>query len=108
MGILFIIGFVLSVIHGMLYKITSFLIWFHLQGKLPPGKTPHMKDIIKDRSARWHWNIHLASLPLCLASAMWPMPWIYAAGSALLLGGALLLSNLYRAWSIYLRAGAKT
>ena len=108
LGILFIIGFVLSVIHGMLYKITSFLIWFHLQGKLPPGKTPHMKDIIKDRSARWHWNIHLASLPLCLASAMWPMPWIYAAGSALLLGGALLLSNLYRAWSIYLRAGAKT
>ncbi len=107
LGMLFIIGFVLSVIYGMLYKITSFLIWFHLQGKLPPGKAPHMKDIIKDRTARWHWHAHLASLPLCLASAMWPMPWVYAAGCALLLSGILLLSNLYRAWSIYLRAGAK-
>lgn len=107
LGMLFIIGFVLSVIHGMLYKITSFLIWFHLQGKLPPGKTPHMKDIIPDRAARWHWRIHLASLPLCLASAMWPMPWVYAAGCALLLGGILLLINLYRAWNIYLRAWAK-
>ncbi|MBI5436889.1 MAG: hypothetical protein HY937_07280 [Nitrosomonadales bacterium] len=106
LGMLFIIGFVLSVIHGMLYKITSFLIWYHLQGKLPPGKAPHMKDIIPDRTARRHWRIHLASLPLCLASAMWPMPWVYAAGCALLLGGILLLTNLYRAWNIYLRAVA--
>ncbi len=107
LGILFIIGFALSVIQGMMYKITSFLIWFHLQGKLPPGKAPHMKNIIPDHTARWHWRIHLASLPLCLSSAMWPMPWVYAAGGALLLGGILLLNNLYRAWNIYLRAGAK-
>jgi len=107
LGMLFIIGFALSVIQGMLYKITSFLIWFHLQGKLPPGKAPHMKNIIPDHAARWHWRIHLASLPLCLTSAIWPMPWVYAAGCALLLGGILLLSNLYRAWSIYLRAEAK-
>ena len=107
LGMLFIIGFALSVIQGMLYKITSFLVWFHLQGKLPPGKAPHMKSIIQDHAARWHWRIHLASLPICLASAMWPMPWVYAAGCALLLDGILLLSNLYRAWNIYLRAGAK-
>ena len=107
LGILFIIGFALSVIQGMLYKITSFLIWFHLQGKLPPGKTPHMKSIIPDRAARWHWRIHLASLPLCLTSAMWPMPWAYAAGCALLLDGILLLANLYRAWNIYLRTVVK-
>ncbi len=108
LGMLFIIGFALSVIQGMLYKITPFLVWFHLQGKLPPGKAPHMKNIITDRTARWHWRIHLASLIFCLASAMWPMPWIYVAGSALLLGGILLLANLCRAWNIYLRAVAKT
>ena len=108
LGTLFIIGFVMSVINGMLYKITSFLVWFHLQGKLPPGKAPHMKNIITDRTARWHWRAHLASLPLCLASAIWPMPWVYAAGCALLCGGILLLVNLYRAWSIYLRAETKT
>ncbi len=108
LGMLFIIGFALSVIQGMLYKITSFLVWFHLQGKLPFGKTPNMKDIITDRAARRHLRAHLAGLPLCLASAIWPMPWVYAAGCALLLSGMLLLANLYRAWSIYLRAVAKT
>lgn len=107
LGMLFILGFALSVIHGMLYKITSFLIWFHLQGKLPPGKAPHMKNIIPDSGARWHWRIHLASLLLCLAGAMWPMPWVYAAGCALLLSGVLLVVNLYRAWNIYLHTMAK-
>lgn len=107
LGTLFIIGFTLSVIHGMLYKIASFLIWFHLQGKLPIGKVPNMKDIVPDRAARWHWRAHLASLLLLIISAMWPMPWVYAAGVALLLSGALLLVNIYRAWRLYLRALAK-
>lgn len=107
LGILFLVGFALSVIQGMLYKIVSFLVWFHLQGKLPIGKVPNMKDIVSDRAARRHLHVHLASLPLCLAAAMWPWPWIYAAGCALLLGGALLLANLWRASNLYLRTAAK-
>ncbi len=107
LGMLFIIGFVLSVIQGMLYKIVSFLIWLHLQGKLPSKQVPNMKDIISDRAARRHWNAHLASIPLFLISAMWPMPWVYAAGCALLLAGVLLLVNLYRAWNLYLCILAK-
>ena len=106
LGMLFIIGFVLSVIQGMLYKIISFMIWFHLQGKLPSKQVPNMKVIIPDHAARRHWRAHLASLPLCLASAIWPMPWVYAAGCALLLAGVLLLANLYRAGSLYLRTVA--
>ena len=107
LGMLFIIGFALSVIQGMLYKIVPFLIWFHLQGKLPGKQVPNMKEIISDHAARWHWRAHLASLPLCLASAIWPWPWVYAAGCALLLSGVLLLVNLYRAWQLYLRMLAK-
>ncbi|MBI5658234.1 MAG: hypothetical protein HZC43_01500 [Nitrosomonadales bacterium] len=104
LGILFLVGFALSVIQGMLYKIVSFLVWFHLQGKLPVGKTPNMKDIISDRAARRHWRAHLISLPFCLAAALWPWPWVYAAGGALLLGAALLLANLARASNLYRHA----
>ena len=96
-----------TVMQGMLYKIVSFLIWFHLQGKLPSKQVPNMKDIIPDHAARRHWRAHLASLPLLLAGAMWPMPCVYAADCALLLSGVLLLVNLYRAWKLYLRVMAK-
>lgn len=106
LGVLFLVGFALSVIQGMLYKIVSFLVWFHLQGKLPPGKAPNMKDIVSDAAARRHLRTHIASLPLCLAAALWHS-WIYVAGCALLVGGALLLANLIRAWNVYLRALAK-
>ncbi|CAG0125243.1 hypothetical protein RHDC2_00905 [Rhodocyclaceae bacterium] len=103
LGILFIAGFALSVIHGMLYKIASFLVWFHLQGKLPSKEVPNMKTIIPDTAARRHWYTHLASVLLGLAAALWPMPWIYAAGVALFLSGLLLLANLYGAWNCYRR-----
>lgn len=104
LGMLFIIGFALSVIFGMLYKIAPFMIWFHLQSMLPAKQVPHMKAIIADSAARWHLLVHLVCLSLFLLSALWPMPWMYAAGAALLLDGILQLGNLYRAWQCYLRA----
>ena len=103
LGILFIVGFALAVTQGMLYKIVPFLVWFHLQSKLPSKEVPNMKNIIPDQAARRHWYVYLACVPLCLASALWPMPWIYAAGVALFLSGLLLLANLYGAWNCYLR-----
>ncbi len=106
LGTLFIAGFALSVIHGMLYKIVSFLVWFHLQGKLPVGKAPNMKDVVPDRVARRHWYAHIATLPLLLASALWPVLG-YAAGAALLVSAGMLLVNLYRATGIYQRAMEK-
>ncbi|HEU0188287.1 MAG TPA: hypothetical protein VFR06_10380 [Gallionellaceae bacterium] len=102
LGMLLILGLALSVIMGMLYKIAPFLIWFHLQGNAPGKRVPHMKEIVHDDGARWHLRAHLACLPLFLLSAVWPWPWMYAAGSAMLLSGALLLRNLQRAWRLYL------
>lgn len=107
LGMLFIIGFALSVTHGMLYKIVPFLIWFHLQGRLPSKQVPNMKTIIADAGARRHWLAHLASLLLCVVCAMWPMPLAYAAGAALAANALLLAMNLYGAWACYLRTSAK-
>lgn len=102
LGMLLILGLALSVIIGMLYKIVPFLIWFHLQSNAPGKRVPHMKEIIRDGDARWHLRTHLTCLPLFLLSAVWPWPWMYAAGCAMLLNGVLLLRNLWRAWKLYL------
>ena len=37
LGVLMIVGFAMSVINGMLYKIVPFLVWFHLQSRRGPS-----------------------------------------------------------------------
>lgn len=108
LGMLFIVGFVLSVIIGMLYKVAPFLIWFHLQSNMSPGKrAPNVKQVIPENATRWHWRLHVLTVPVFLFSAIWPAPWVYPAGVLLLLQGVLLFINLYRAWQLY-RAIAAT
>ncbi len=106
LGMLFIVGFALSVIIGMLYKIVPFLIWFHLQSNMPGKRVPNVKKIIPDSATRWHWRLHLLTLPLLLLGALWPAPWIYLAGALLLLEGILLFANLYLAWQLYRKVAA--
>ena len=70
-GILFILGFALTVTTGMLYKILPFLIWFHrfslLIGKV---KVPLMRDISSDKLAARQVNIFHASLAILLAGLL--------------------------------------
>ena len=70
-GILFILGFGLTVTTGMLYKILPFLIWFHrfslLIGKV---KVPLMRDISSDKLAARQVNIFHASLAILLAGLL--------------------------------------
>ncbi len=60
--VIFMAGFALSVIHGMLYKIIPFLVWFHLfRGGIKSG-VPNMKEIIPEY---WMWRhlwLHIATL----------------------------------------------
>ncbi|MDT8316798.1 MAG: hypothetical protein RQ824_02265 [bacterium] len=67
-GILFILGFGLTVTTGMLYKILPFLIWFHrfslLIGKV---KVPLMRDISSDKLAARQLHVFHASLVILLA-----------------------------------------
>lgn len=106
-GVLFIVGFVLSVIIGMLYKIVPFLIWFHLQGKLSYKLIPNMKDIVPDKVARQHLYVHVVCLLLCMAAILLPTLFIYFAALSLAISGSILFVNLYRAWQHYVTAMAK-
>jgi hypothetical protein len=98
LGVLFIGGFAVSVVSGMLYKIVPFLAWFHLQAQLQAraGSIPTMKDMIAERSMRWQFRLHLAACALLAGAALRP-PLAVAAGGVLALSALLLGINLLSA-----------
>ncbi len=55
------IGFALSIVFAMVYKIVPFLVWFHLsnQGYM---EAPMMFDVIHPKRAKLHFKIHSAML----------------------------------------------
>ncbi len=103
LGILFIVGFVVSVINGMLYKIVPFLVWYHLQNQLAGGceKAPNIKQILPDRMAEKQFRAHLLALALLTASAFWPQWLAHLAALALAGSSAWLWLNLMKAARIY-------
>ncbi|HQT32249.1 MAG TPA: hypothetical protein PLE48_12725 [Thiobacillus sp.] len=95
LGVLFIGGFAVSVVSGMLYKIVPFLAWFHLQAQLQAraGSIPTMRDMIAGRWARMQYRLHLAACALLVAATGWPQ-------QAWLAGGVLALSALLLEWNL--------
>ena len=55
------VGFSLSVIFAMVYKIVPFLVWFHLssQGYM---EAPMMHEVIKPKMAKIHFFLHIVSV----------------------------------------------
>lgn len=107
LGVLFLLGFGVSAVNGMLYKIVPFLIWLHLNNHLQQsgqwqGKIPTMNQIIPPRDARNQFWLHLLGLGLLLL-AVWreTSPWL--AGVAWTASAGMLWWNLWRAVAIYQR-----
>ncbi|MDO9220390.1 MAG: hypothetical protein Q7T90_05120 [Thiobacillus sp.] len=98
LGVLFIGGFAVSVVNGMLYKIIPFLAWFHLQAQLQAraGSIPTMKSMISERWTRMQFRLHTLTCLLLLATVWWPQLAV-ASGSALALSALLLWVNLLSA-----------
>jgi hypothetical protein len=107
-GVLFLVGFALSAINGMLYKIVPFLVWFHLQNQMLAAagrgvmiKIPHMKAVLPDKRARGQYRVHLAAaltLLLSLFSPAWLLP---LAGVLFAVSFGWLLLNLVTAVRLY-------
>jgi len=99
-AVLFLLGFAMSIINGMLYKIVPFLVWFHLfRGGVKRG-VPNMKEIIPEH---WMWRhlwLHRATVISALFAPWWIAgAWLTALG--LLLQGMLLGYALLTAISLY-------
>ncbi|MHB1084504.1 MAG: hypothetical protein ACYCZA_06665 [Thiobacillus sp.] len=99
LGVLFIGGFTVSVVSGMLYKIVPFLAWFHLQAQLQAraGSIPTMKDMIAERSKRGHLRVHTLACVVLAAAVFIPPALALPAGIALGLSALFLWLNLLSA-----------
>lgn len=101
-GMLFIIGFAVSVILGMLYKIIPFLMWLHLQSQNTHRfKLPNIKEFIPEQRVRWHFRLHLMLLPLLIGAAIKPVWFIYPAAILFGFTSLLLFSNILTALRVY-------
>lgn len=99
--IVFVLGFALSVVHGMLYKIVPFLVWFHLfRGGVKD--VPNMKQIIPEVWMWRHFYLHTGTLLSALLTFIWaPARWLVAGGLAL--EGLLLFFAMYTGICVYHR-----
>ncbi|HUW26892.1 MAG TPA: hypothetical protein VMW07_10265 [Gallionella sp.] len=88
----FLLGFTLSLMQGMLYKIIPFLVWFHLfrgGAKAISVGIPNMKEIIQEPWIWRHFYLHVITLLAALLAPWWnAAAWLVALG--LLLQGILL------------------
>jgi hypothetical protein len=109
LGMLMVVGFAMSVINGMLYKIVPFLVWFHLQSRRGAHgpKVPNVREILPEARTRRQMWLHFAALCALLAAVFFPARFTYPA--ALLFGASnlWLWLNIVAASRIYRRLDAQ-
>jgi len=101
-GALLLVGGLMSVVLGMVYKIVQFLVWMHLQslgrGRLP---APALKSVVPEFHLNGQARAHVVCVALVLAAAVWPAEFARLAGMALMLSCVWLLRNLLAAMALY-------
>jgi hypothetical protein len=97
--VVFIYGFAMSVITGMMYKIVPFLVWFHLtnEGYM---SMPTMHELIGKKLTTIQFILHVLTL-LSLAIFAFDSSFQIATGVLMVLSNALLLANLIKGSKIY-------
>lgn len=94
LGVLAFAGVFVSAITGMMYKITPFLNWLHLQRLgAPMSAVPNMKKMLAAEAMTGQLRLHVLALLLLLA-AVW-MP-----GLARLAGVAFAASSAWLGWNL--------
>ncbi len=98
-GIVFVAGFAMGVVNGMLYKIVPFLLWYHLQAnpRARKGDFPPLRDIIADAGARRQFWWHTAALAALLGAVLAPQALARPAAALLAVASLRLALDLARA-----------
>lgn len=67
LAIIFALGFLYSLLQGMVYKIIPFLSWFHLTSK-GYFNVPTIREFIDEKFIKYHFFLHCAALVLFVLS----------------------------------------
>lgn len=103
LGVLFIAGFAMSAVNGMLYKIVPFLLWYHLaQAGVARGAAPGVNAWIAESGAKWQFRWHAAAVA-ALAAAVLAPALARPAGVVLAVASAWLAGALSKAALRYRR-----
>jgi hypothetical protein len=102
-SVIVLIGVLISLIIGMIYKIVPFLLWFHLQGRIDEYvKLPTMKQMLPDGPARRQLRVQIAALLFLIATAIWPSGWIFYPAALLFAASCMMLwLNIFAALKHY-------
>lgn len=102
LGVLWGLGFVISLMNGMLYKIVPFLAWFHLSSK---GffDIPTIRDMIPPKHIEIQFYTHLFSIIfLTIYLVLGNIFILKIAGFFIIISNLYLFYNLYKAAKVYL------
>ena len=66
--VVFALGFLYSLLQGMVYKIIPFLAWFHLSSK-GYFSLPTIREFIDEKKIKYHFYVHCASILFFVFSA---------------------------------------
>jgi hypothetical protein len=102
-GIIVLIGVLISLIIGMIYKIVPFLLWFHLQSRVDEYvKLPTMKQMLPDGPARRQLRVQIVALLFLITAAIWPSGWaFYPAALFFAVSCLMLWLNIFAALKHY-------
>ncbi|MEA2020056.1 MAG: hypothetical protein U9N59_16630 [Campylobacterota bacterium] len=101
LAILFGLGFLVSLMNGMLYKIVPFLTWFHLNSN---GKfnIPTMRDMIPSKLVKIQFYLHITSTVLFFFGFLIKLPLLIKLASVIfIISNILFFLNLLKSANIY-------
>lgn len=105
-GLIFIAGFVVSIINGMLYKIVPFLVWLHIhRHRTLTGQSimgiPTMNEVIHRKKTQHQFYLHLLALILSVLAIFYPVIFFYPATILWLINWTLIFIHLLQAIHLY-------
>jgi len=102
LGIFWGLGFVYTLMNGMLYKIVPFLTWFHLSSK-GVFDIPTMRDMINIKWSQMQFTLHLTSVLFFIIGLSFHSDYLLKYGAIFfIISNILLFINLFRAAKIFL------
>jgi len=101
-GMVLAVGFAVSLITAMLYKIVPFLVWFHLSS-MGHFDVATMRELVPERRIRLHLWVHCAAYAALVGAVFFSPALFPAAGLLFGLSNILLFINLVRAGLYYRR-----